>query len=170
MNGRRTAVTPSAYVYPLLIKQLLDTPLAQAAHQEIVYRDVRRLTYLQLRDRIGRLASALQKIGVRPGDSVGVLDWDSNRFLEAFFAIPLRGSRKVSTTATANWCFMRWRNWPCSVLRRSKAASIAMTSICRSRRCSMFTHGASLGRRRLQASSRSTPAELILLSAAGVKI
>ena len=89
MNGRRIAVTPSAYAYPLLIKQLLHTPLAQTAHQEIVYRDVRRLTYLELRDRIGRLASALQKIGVRPGDSVGVLDWDSNRFLEAFFAIPM---------------------------------------------------------------------------------
>src|SRR5271155_2121768 len=91
MNGRKIAVTPSAYSYPLLIKQLLHTPLAQTAHQEIVYRDVRRLTYLQLRDRIGRLASALQKIGVRPGDSVGVLDWDTNRFLEAFFAIPMMG-------------------------------------------------------------------------------
>jgi fatty-acyl-CoA synthase len=91
MNGRRIAVTPSAYAYPLLIKQLLHTPLAQTAHQEIVYRDVRRLTYLELRDRIGRLASALQNIGVRPGDSVGVLDWDSNRFLEAFFAIPMMG-------------------------------------------------------------------------------
>jgi fatty-acyl-CoA synthase len=91
MNGRRIAVTPSAYTYPLLIKQLLHTPLAQTAHQEIVYRDVRRLTYLELHDRIGRLASALHKIGVRPGDTVGVLDWDSNRFLEAFFAIPMMG-------------------------------------------------------------------------------
>src|ERR1700760_2028797 len=91
MNGRRIAVTPSAYAYPLLIKQLLHTPLAQTAHQEIVYRDVRRLTYLELRDRIGRLASSLKTIGVRPGDSVGVLDWDSNRFLEAFFAIPMMG-------------------------------------------------------------------------------
>ena len=91
MNGRQIAVTPSAYSYPLLIKQLLRAPLAQTAHQEIVYRDVRRLTYRQLRDRIGRLASALEQIGVRPGDSVGVLDWDSNRFLEAFFAIPMMG-------------------------------------------------------------------------------
>ena len=92
MNGRTIAMTPSAYAYPLLIKQLLHAPLAQAAHQEIVYRDVRRFTYLELRDRIGRLASALEKIGVRPGDSVGVLDWDSNRFLEAFFAIPMMGA------------------------------------------------------------------------------
>src|SRR5271163_3225815 len=91
MNGRRIVVTPSAYSYPLLIKQLLHTPLAQTADQEIVCRDLRRLTYLELRDRIGRLASALDKIGVQPGDSVGVLDWDSNRFLEAFFAIPMMG-------------------------------------------------------------------------------
>jgi fatty-acyl-CoA synthase len=91
MNGKKIAVTPSAYSYPLLIKQLLHAPLAQTARQEIVYRDVRRLTYLELRDRIGRLASALEMIGVRPGDSVGVLDWDSNRFLEAFFAIPMMG-------------------------------------------------------------------------------
>ena len=91
MDGRKIAVTPSAYSYPLLIKQLLHAPLAQTARQEIVYRDVRRLTYLELCDRIGRLASALQKIGVRPGDTVGVLDWDSNRFLEAFFAIPMMG-------------------------------------------------------------------------------
>jgi fatty-acyl-CoA synthase len=91
MNGRAIAVTPSAYSYPLLIKQLLHAPVAQAMHQEIVYRDLRRLTYLELRDRIGRLARALDEIGVRPGDSVGVLDWDSNRFLEAFFAIPMMG-------------------------------------------------------------------------------
>jgi fatty-acyl-CoA synthase len=91
MNGRKIAAEPSAHVYPLLIKQLLHAPLVQTAHQEIVYRDVRRLTYLELRDRIGRLASALHKMGVRSGDSVGVLDWDSNRFLEAFFAIPMMG-------------------------------------------------------------------------------
>src|SRR6516165_12833511 len=91
MAGRTIAVTPSAYSYPLLIKQLLHAPLLGSPSQEIVYRDLRRLTYLELRDRIGRLASALHNIGVRPGDTVGVLDWDSNRFLEAFFAIPMMG-------------------------------------------------------------------------------
>ena len=91
MNERNFAVTPSAYSYPLLIKQLLHAPLMQAAHQEIVYRDLKRMTYAELRARIGRLGSALAKIGVRPGDTVGVLDWDSNRFLEAFFAIPMMG-------------------------------------------------------------------------------
>src|SRR5262249_57598084 len=92
MNGRRIAITPSAYAYPLLIKQLLYAPLMQAPKHAIVYRDLRRLTYGELRDRIGRVASALAKIRVRPGDTVGVLDWDSNRFLEAFFAIPMMGA------------------------------------------------------------------------------
>ena len=92
MNGTRIAITPSAYAYPLLIKQLLYAPLMQAPKQEIVYRDLRRLTYGELRDRIGRLASAVTKIGVRPGDTVGVLDWDSNRFLEAYFAFPMMGA------------------------------------------------------------------------------
>jgi fatty-acyl-CoA synthase len=92
VSARIINVTPSAYSYPLLIKQLLHTPLRQSPDQEIVYRDIRRLTYAGLRDRIGRLAGSLAKIGVRPGDTVGVLDWDSNRFLEAFFAIPMMGA------------------------------------------------------------------------------
>src|SRR6202166_600801 len=92
MSERKIVVTSSAYAYPLLIKQLLHTPLTQSPQQEIVYRDLQRLTYAELRERIGRLASALAKIGVRPGDTVGVLDWDSERFLEAFFAIPMMGA------------------------------------------------------------------------------
>src|SRR5271170_227231 len=91
MSERKIVATPSAYSYQLLIKQLLHTPLMQSPRQEIVYRDLQRLTYADLRDRISRLGSALVKIGVRPGDTVGVLDWDSNRFLEAFFANPMMG-------------------------------------------------------------------------------
>src|SRR5882724_8772328 len=85
-------VTRSAYHYPLLIKQLWHTPLLQAPDQEIVYRDIRRFTYRQLRERIGRLAYSLDRLGVRAGDTVGVLDWDSNRFLEAYFAVPMMGA------------------------------------------------------------------------------
>ena len=67
-------------------------PLLKAADQEVVYRDLRRFTYREFRARVGRLASALAGMGVRPGDTVGVLDWDSNRFLEAFFAVPTMGA------------------------------------------------------------------------------
>jgi fatty-acyl-CoA synthase len=92
MTGKFMQAASSAYDYPLLIKQLWHTPLAQTPDQEIVYRDLRRFTYRQLRDRVGRLASSLAKLGVGAGDTVGVLDWDGNRFLEAYFAVPMMGA------------------------------------------------------------------------------
>src|SRR5882757_5154651 len=82
----------NSYEYPLLIKHLLHTPLATAAHQEIVYRDRSRYTYLTLRERIGRLAAALSALGVEAGTTVAVMDWDSHRYLECFFAIPMMGA------------------------------------------------------------------------------
>lgn len=84
--------TPSAYAYPLLIKQLLHTPLATNPAHEIVYRDARRYDYRTLRHRIGRLASALQSLGITPGDTVAMMDWDSNSYLETYFAIPMMGA------------------------------------------------------------------------------
>jgi fatty-acyl-CoA synthase len=84
--------TPSAYDYPLLIKHLLHTPLATAPEQEIVYRDISRYTYRTLRQRIGRLATGLAGLGVKPGDTVAVMDWDSHRYLECYFAIPMMGA------------------------------------------------------------------------------
>src|SRR5262244_498354 len=92
MVGKLIQVANSAYQYPLIFKQLWHTPLVQSPDQEIVYRDRKRFTYREIRNRIGRLASALSKIGVKPGETVGVLDWDSNRYLEAFFAIPMMGA------------------------------------------------------------------------------
>src|SRR5258708_8958676 len=93
MVGRLIQTTKSAYQYPLIFKQLWHTPLVQAPDQEVVYRDLKRFTYRQIRERIGRLASALSKAGVVPGDAVGGLYWDSHRFLKAFFPIPMMGAR-----------------------------------------------------------------------------
>ncbi|WP_244423746.1 fatty acid--CoA ligase [Rhizobium sp. CF122] len=92
MTGKLIKAAESAYEYPLLLKQIWHTPLAQTPDQVIVYRDTKRLTYRQLRERVGRLASSLASLGVRAGDTVGVLDWDSNRFLEAYFAVPMMGA------------------------------------------------------------------------------
>ena len=86
------ATTPSAYAYPLLIKQLLHSAKATAGNQEIVYRDHSRYTYRQFLERIGRLANALSGLGIAPGDTVAVMDWDSHRYLEAFFAVPMMGA------------------------------------------------------------------------------
>src|SRR5689334_2121508 len=84
--------TGSAYGYPLLIKHLLHTPLRHAPDQEIVYRDVLRYDYRTLEQRIGRLANGLASLGILPGDTVGVLDWDSHRYLECYFAVPGMGA------------------------------------------------------------------------------
>lgn len=84
-------VTPSAYAYPLLIKQLLHTPRAVAADQQIVYRE-RRLSYQDLFARIGRLANTLAGLGVERGQTVAMMDWDSHRYLECFFAVPMMGA------------------------------------------------------------------------------
>ena len=66
MTARVIAAAKSAYPYPLLIWHLWHAPLLQAADREIVYRDLRRFTYRELRSWVGRLASALAGIGVRP--------------------------------------------------------------------------------------------------------
>ena len=82
----------NAYHYPLLIKHLLHTPLATAPEQEIVYRDRVRYTYREFATRISRLANMLAKLGVAQGDTVAVMDWDSHRYLECFFAVPMMGA------------------------------------------------------------------------------
>jgi fatty-acyl-CoA synthase len=86
------ARTPSAYAYPLLVKQLLLNSLALYGDQEITYRGELRYTYRDFRRRIGQLASALQGLGVRHGSTVAVMDWDSHRYLESYFAIPMMGA------------------------------------------------------------------------------
>ena len=84
--------TPEAYLYPLLIKHLLHAPLTRSPDQEIVYRDLRRRTYRDFRERIGRLASGLTRIGIEQGDVVAVLEWDSDRYHECYFAVPMMGA------------------------------------------------------------------------------
>ena len=92
MPVRLVERTSDAYAYPLLIKQLLHTPLAVAPDQEITYMGGRRHSYRVLRERIGRLASMLAGLGVAAGDTVAMMDWDSHRYLESFFAVPMMGA------------------------------------------------------------------------------
>ncbi|MFZ1957078.1 MAG: fatty acid--CoA ligase [Desulfobacterales bacterium] len=84
--------TPSAYSYQLLIKHILTTPLIYTPKQEIVYRDRLRYDYETFFNRVTRLAGMLQKQGVQPGDTVAIMDWDSHRYLECFFAVPMMGA------------------------------------------------------------------------------
>ncbi|MCB2137284.1 MAG: AMP-binding protein, partial [Rhodobacteraceae bacterium] len=78
--------------YQLLIKELLHTPLATAPDREIIHGDVARYRYRDLGERIARLAGALTTLGAGPGKVVAVLDWDSHRYFECFFAVPMIGA------------------------------------------------------------------------------
>lgn len=84
--------TESAYEYPLLIKQLFLAPVEDRPDEEIIYRDEKTISYHLWRERVNRLAGALQSIGVKQGNTVAMLDWDSHRYLECYFAIPMMGA------------------------------------------------------------------------------
>jgi len=79
-------------VQALLIRDLLSRVRTWAPQQKIHYRDQRELTYSEFLERVEKLARALSDLGVRPGDRIGVMDWDSHRYLELFFAIPMIGA------------------------------------------------------------------------------
>jgi long-chain acyl-CoA synthetase len=51
----------------------------------------RRQTFRQFGDRVARLAGALQTLGVQPGDRVGMLALNSDRYLEYCMAVPWAG-------------------------------------------------------------------------------
>ena len=84
--------TPSAYAYPLIIKQLFLAPMVSNPDQEIVYRDQVTINYRIWKERVNRLAGALIAMGVKRGDTVAVMEWDSHRYLEMYYAIPMIGA------------------------------------------------------------------------------
>lgn len=84
--------TPEAVDPPLLIKTLLAQSLRYEPHREIVYRDLFRMNYIEFNKRVRRLANLLTNLGVKPGDTVAVLDWDSHRYLECFFGVTSMGA------------------------------------------------------------------------------
>ena len=92
LQTRVLAPADGAYQYPLLIKRLLMSGSRYEKTREIVYRDSVRYTYPTLNERVRRLASALTSAGVKAGDTVAVMDWDSHRYLECMFAIPMIGA------------------------------------------------------------------------------
>ncbi|WP_290536914.1 fatty acid--CoA ligase [Alcanivorax sp.] len=83
--------TPSAVEPPLVINRILEAGVRKAPEQTITYGD-RDFTYREFEERVHRLAGALAAQGIKPGDTVAVMDWDTNRYLEAFFAIPMMGA------------------------------------------------------------------------------
>jgi fatty-acyl-CoA synthase len=79
--------TPSAQEQPMLLKTLLAQSLKYEPTREIVYRDLFRMNYVTFNQRVRQLANLLTNLGIKPGDTVAVMDWDSHRYLESYFAI-----------------------------------------------------------------------------------
>ena len=92
--GKTKIIPPAdgAYAYPLLIKRLLMSGVALRAGTADRLRRQVALHLSDLNQRIRRLANALTAAGVKAGDTVAVLDWDSHRYLECFFAVPMIGA------------------------------------------------------------------------------
>ena len=76
---------------PLLVSSVIDYAAEVFPNVEIVSQTVEgglhRYGYAQARQRIGRLANALVRLGVKPGDRVATLAWNGYRHFELYFAI-----------------------------------------------------------------------------------
>ncbi len=81
-----------AYAYPLLIKQLLHSAVRSAPRQEIIHPGVMRYTYADLNERLARAANVYEGLGLGSGSVIAVMDWDSHRFYESFFSVPMIGA------------------------------------------------------------------------------
>lgn len=92
LQTRVISPAEGVHPYPLLIKRLLLSGSRYEKTREIVYRDQVRYSYATFDQRVARLANVLVGMGVGPGDTVAVMDWDSHRYLECMFAIPMIGA------------------------------------------------------------------------------
>jgi fatty-acyl-CoA synthase len=81
--------------FPLTLSHLFDRAGRYFAKTELVSRrpdkSIHRSTWGEFHKRAQKLANALQRLGVRPGDRVATLGWNHARHLEAYFGIPLMG-------------------------------------------------------------------------------
>ena len=84
--------TTEAHNFPLLLGDLLEAGVRKAPEQQIHYSDQQSFTYKQMSSRVKQLANVLTAHGVTAGQTVAVMDWDSHRYLECFFAIPMIGA------------------------------------------------------------------------------
>ena len=78
--------------FQLNIRNLLERSVKWSPNQEIVYRDSFRYTYGECFSRVRRLANLYTDLGVKKGDVIAVMDWDSHRYLEHYFAVPMMGA------------------------------------------------------------------------------
>jgi fatty-acyl-CoA synthase len=80
---------------PLTTNALLQHGRTVHADSEVVVNDgnvVSRCSFAEIAEGAERLAAALHRLGVQPGDRVATLCWNHRQHLEAYFAIPGMGA------------------------------------------------------------------------------
>ena len=81
--------------YPLTLTHILERSAKLYPGKEIVSRmpdgSMHCYTYSAFYKRVHRLAHALKQLGLKEGDRVGTLCWNSYRHLELYFAVPCAG-------------------------------------------------------------------------------
>ena len=81
--------------FPLTLQHVFERGTRLFPNREIVTGGLgpkHRYTYRDFGGRVRRVASALQKLGVGPGDRVGSFGWNHYRHLELYFAVPMQGA------------------------------------------------------------------------------
>src|SRR2546421_4956557 len=81
--------------YPLLVRHIAERAELVHADRALASRTqagIERSTYAEVVGRARRLASALQGLGIEPGDRVATFGWNSIRHLELYLAVPCLGA------------------------------------------------------------------------------
>jgi acyl-CoA synthetase (AMP-forming)/AMP-acid ligase II len=89
------AFTSTMGDFPLTLQHPLDRAARLFPHREIVTNTAegrQRTTYGEWAKRVNRLAYALEKLGVKQGDRVATLGWNTATHLELYFGAPCTGA------------------------------------------------------------------------------
>ena len=82
--------------YPLLAHAIIDHAALNHGERELVTRSIegpiRRTTLADIRNRSLKVAKALEMDGVRLGDRIGTMAWNTDRHLETWFGIMGNGA------------------------------------------------------------------------------
>ncbi len=77
--------------YELTVDKIFASSVRNNPDQVISYQGKKDVTFTEFMDQVYRVARGLVKMGLKKGDRVAVLDWDSLHYMEAYYAVPMAG-------------------------------------------------------------------------------
>ncbi|MHA1914722.1 MAG: AMP-binding protein, partial [Promethearchaeota archaeon] len=93
-------IVDSPIKYQLNVINLMRHAIRNFSRQEVVSRNLDgslfRYTYKDAYERMQRLANAIESLGVKVGERVGVLAWNHYQHFEIYFGLPGTGAVMVS--------------------------------------------------------------------------